>query len=267
MKKSSLSLFISATTLLILSGCIKMDVQQTINMDKTSHIKVVYDASEFVSYMTSMGDSFSEDTTTTDDTTATDDTAVTDDTTTTDSTTTDPNAELLTGFEEACDEFLAQTTWTNPACTSQDYVFTMAGDISLTDSTALTTSKGATGTVYRYDLKELYTQLNAVGESQDQDFSDAALQEQKEFADMSGITLTYTLTMPGTIDKADVGIISEDGTTVSINLFDMAGLESAYVESTVKGMPWLYIGGGILLLVVVVGGVMMNRHAAKRSVL
>lgn len=250
MKKSPLPILIGVATLFLLSGCIKMDVTQTINADKTSHIEVIYDASEFVSYMTSMEDSFEENTTT-------------DESATEDSTTTDLNTEFLTGFEKACDEFLAQTTWTNPTCTSQNYIFTMAGNLSLTDSAALTTSKSATGTVYRYDLKDLYTQLNAVGESQDQDFSDAALQEQKEFANMSGITLTYMLTMPGTFDKADVGTISEDGKTVTINLFDMAGLESAYVESTVTGIPWLYIGGGVLLLVIVVGGVMMMKGKKK----
>jgi len=242
MKKSHLSLLVGVITLLFLSGCIKMNIQQTINADKTSHIEMTYDASEFVSYMTSMGDSFSED-----------------------ATTTDPNADLLASFDEACTTFLAETTWANPTCISQDYVFAMAGDISLADDPALTVGKGATGTVYRYDLKNLYTQLNAVGTSQGQDFSDTSLQEQKEFADMSGITLTYTLTMPGTITKYAVGTLSEDGATVSINLFDMAGLESVYVESTVKGMPWLYIGGGVLLLVVVIGGVTMMKGKKKAT--
>ncbi|MFA6436561.1 MAG: hypothetical protein WCW30_05525 [Candidatus Gracilibacteria bacterium] len=276
MKKSSLPLWVGAITLLLLSGCIKMDVQQTINTDKTSHIEVIYDASELVSYMTSMEDSFSEDSTTTEETTVTDDTTVTDETTpseplTTDeitvtddtAVTTDSNADLLTGFDEACDTFLAETTWTNPTCVAEEYVFTMAGDISLLEDPSLTTNKTPAGTVYRYDLKNLFIQLSAVGMSQDQDFSDAALEEQKQYADMSGITLTYTLTMPGTITKADVGTISEDATSVSINLFDMAGMENAYVESTVKGTPWLYIGGGILLLVVITGGVMMMKGKKK----
>lgn len=234
--KFNRSLFASTVGLvgvMLLSGCIKMDVQQTVNTDGSSHMKVVYDMTGMVESMQSMDDG------------------------------TNPDALSIITPEDAqasCDQFTTETSWANPTCSIEGYVFTMEGDVQL-ESPAFTSSKGLTSTSYNYDLKDLYTQLQAVGDSQGQEFSDTALKEQKEYVEFTGIELTYTLTMPGTITTSDVGTISEDGTNVTINLFDMAELESAHVVSEVKSAPWLWIGGGVGGLIVVLGlvGFMMKK--------
>lgn len=217
--------------LLLLSGCIKMTVNQTIDTDGSSHMEVVYDMTAMVDSVQSMDDG------------------------------SNPDALSIITPEDAqasCDQFASETAWANPTCSIEGYVFTMGGDVQLV-SPEFTTSKGLGGTNYSYDLKNLYTQLQAVGDSQGQEFSDTALKEQKEYVELTGIELTYTLTMPGTITSTDVGTISEDGSSVTIDLFDLADLESAQVVSEVASVPWLWIAIGGGALIVVIGGVVVMK--------
>jgi hypothetical protein len=213
-----------------LGGCIKMNVNQTISDSGKSSIEVIYDMQEFASYMEGMGEEGDE-------------TSLTDE-----------------DMQESCTEFYEQTTWENANCEVADWVFTMSGDVTLSD-----TAWEDTGSTYRYDLKNLYELLNAVGESQDQEFSDEALKEQKDMVELTGIELTYTLTMPGPITKADVGTIQEDDpNTVVVNLFDLADVETAYVESAKGGMnTTMLIVVGAVILVVVAGVVVMATRKKK----
>lgn len=222
--------------LLVLSGCIKMTVTQTLETSGKTHLTVLYDATAMMESIQSMGEAGGEDLP-------------------------EPDPSET---QKACDDFFAKTTWENPTCVIEGYAFTMGGDTTVT-TPAFEATKGVGAMTYRYDLKNIYTLLQAVGEAQGQEFSDTALMEQKDYVEVSGIELTYTLQMPGTITKTDVGTIQEDGSTVMINLFDMAALETAYVESEVKSTPWAFIVGGLVILVVLggVGAMVMKKKKAK----
>lgn len=238
-------------SLLVLSGCIKMTVTQTIENSGKSHVEVVYDATEMMQSL----EGFSDTQEVLDA-----ETAGTEDATTTEDPADDVDTYLVSDedSQKSCDDFYAQTTWENPSCTFEGYVFSMSGDVTLT-APAFEASSGVGGTTYRYDLKNVYDVLSAVSSSQGQDFSDESLKEQKDYVEMTGIELTYTLTMPGTITTTDVGTIQEDGKTVVIDLFELPDYETAFIESKESGTPWLWIGIGALVVVLGVGGFMVMK--------
>jgi hypothetical protein len=231
MKSSKVALSIAAIGMLFFSGCITMDVQHNIQADGASHISVLYDITEMMASLEGLSEEAAQ------------------------GETPDP--------EESCAEFYEKTTWENSNCEINGWIFTMSGDTQLTEPAF--TSNGST---YSYDLKNVYTLLNAVSESQGQDFSDEALTEQKEMVELTGITLTYNVTFPGPISEATVGEIGEDGKTLIINLFDIAETDNASVKGDIDGSsgfnPLLLIGV-LVILALGGGGFMMSKKKKPAS--
>lgn len=210
------------TGLFLVSGCIKMNVTQSIQPSGTAHLRVVYD-------MTAMVESFQD----------------------IDESGQPEDLSIIKPEDAAqsCEDFKSEATWSNATCTVEGYVFTMEGDVQL-ESPAFEVIASLGKTTYQYDLKNLYTLLESVGDSQGQDFSEEGLQTYKDYVEYTGIELTYSLQMPGNITQTNVGEIQDDGSTVVIDLFDMAGMESATVVAEEKNVSWLWIGvgGGVIIL-------------------
>ncbi len=79
---------------------------------------------------------------------------------------------------------------------------------------------------------------------------------------MMGMEFTYTLTMPGTISAAAIGEV--DGNTVTIDLLEVEEGEQLHVTSrTLNLMPTAAIGGGVLLVIIILF-VLLAKHGKRK---
>ena len=147
-------------------------------------------------------------------------------------------------MEVAQENFLSNTTWDNAECEFVDGILIMTGTLDVSD--VLEVTETDSGTLYKYDAKNVYNIFNDVaGEENsisDETMDDSALSEQMD------ISYTFTLTMPGEITSSTVGVI--DGNTVVIDMFDLPDHEHAYVESKEDNKSISGIGAFICIVII-----------------
>lgn len=194
---------------IIMSGCINIDIKQTIEKDGMSEITIEYNVSGMLDMI--------------------------------------PEEDM----DEAQKNFLSNTTWDNAECEFVDGILIMTGSLDVSD--VLEVTETDSGTLYKYDAKNVYNIFNdAAGDENsisDETMNDSALGEQM------GISYTFTLTMPGEITNSTVGVI--DGNTVVIDMFDLPDHEHAYVES--KEDNKLVSGVGAFICIVIILGTALYR--------
>ena len=156
-------------------------------------------------------------------------------------------------MEVAQENFLSNTTWDNAECEFVDGILIMTGTLDVSD--VLEVTETDSGTLYKYDAKNVYNIFNDVaGEENsisDETMDDSALSEQMD------ISYTFTLTMPGEITSSTVGVI--DGNTVVIDMFDLPDHEHAYVESKEDNKSISGIGA-FICIVIILGTVLYRKR-------
>jgi len=187
-----------------ISGCIKIDVTQKINGDGSSSIQVVYDLSAIYNISSSFGNL------------------------------TNSTGSFTNTSAQTCTSFYNTTRWQNPNCTvTQDFKIILSGTVSLSNDPYFNITNSVPYINYRYDAKDVLNILSNSSQNQSQNFTDAGLTGLKA---LPGSEFTYSLQMPGTITKADVGKIY--GNTVAINVFDLIGKQHDYIESQDINYLW-----------------------------
>ena len=157
-------------------------------------------------------------------------------------------SELENNFTQACSRFYEKTTWKNANCkVTDDYKIIMSGELSLKDNTAFEISRSIPYITYKYDIKNIYSILSDVSESQEQEISDIELNKTEPTNGLMGMELKYILEMPGKITKADMGEIEDN--RITIDMIDMVEKEHIYVESQELNLLWDL---GIVLFILVV---------------
>lgn len=155
-------------------------------------------------------------------------------------------------MNEGQENFLSNTTWDNAECEYVDGILVMTGTLDVSDLLEVTETDS--GTLYKYDAKNVYNIFNDVaGEENsisDEEMGDSAMAEQM------GISYTFTLTMPGEITSSTVGVI--DGNTVVIDMFDLPEHEHAYVESKEDNKSISGIGA-FICIVIILGTVLYRK--------
>jgi len=156
-------------------------------------------------------------------------------------------------LDEGKENFLSNTTWENAECEYVDGILVMTGTLDVSD--VLEVRETDSGTLYKYDAKNVYNIFNDVAGEEDsisdETMSDSAMAEQM------GISYTFTLTMPGEITSSTVGVI--DGNTVVIDMFDLPGHEHAYVESREDNKSISGIGA-FICIVIILGTVLYRKQ-------
>jgi len=214
---------------ILVSGCINLEINQTIRQDGTSSVELAYNLSNIADMARAMNG-------------------------------TGPDIdEMRENMTYTCDEIREKARWSNVHCSVSDGPrITISGELDLSNSEALAITSDGSSTTYRYNVKDIYNTLSDVGEPQGQEnVTDEQIQQAKRMAAMMNIRMDYTLKMPGKITSADIGEVNGD--TVSMSLFDLAGRDAVYVESELSaGMdPALMAGIAVVIVIVVVAMVAM----------
>ncbi|MDP3970750.1 MAG: hypothetical protein Q8P90_03545 [bacterium] len=222
-RKTVYSIGFMLASVLLLGGCIKMDMQQTINKDGSSHVKIVNDLTAFGEFSqlddASLG--------------AAGDTAAGDEL-----------SQITENLDSACDDFYADTTMENAVCVRDEYIITMEGDLQLTED-IFDVKKSLPYITYSYDATNAFALMNETGGEQSKQLDETAISEAKASADLIGMELNYTLTMPAPITNSSVGVVTAN--QVVIDVFDLSGEEAIYIESQDLNWAWI-IGGSVILL-------------------
>ncbi|MCX8190479.1 MAG: hypothetical protein N3F05_04630 [Candidatus Diapherotrites archaeon] len=193
-------LVFSIIFLIVVSGCIKLNVNQQIRSDGTSRIEMVYDMSGLYEMAKSQGGDTSE---------------------------------MDANMANMCKNFNSDGKLKNAKCeVTSDYKVIASGEFVMAEhsvfSKAFKVNHSIPYTTYQFDAKAIFNGLPGSG-SADTNFSEASLRQLKQSAGLMGIVMTYNVEMPGQITKAEVGEIK--GNIVSINIFDLVDREHAYIES------------------------------------
>ena len=156
-------------------------------------------------------------------------------------------------MDEAQENFLLNTTWDNAECEFVDGILIMTGSLDVSD--VLEVTETDSGTLYKYDAKNVYNIFNEAADDENS-ISDETMGD-SELGEQMGISYTFTLTMPGEITNSTVGVI--DGNTVVIDMFDLPDHEHAYVESkedkkSVSGI------GAIICIVIILGTALYRKR-------
>jgi len=210
-------------SVILISGCINLELNQTIRADGTSSVELVYDLSNIADMAQSMNG-------------------------------TGPDVDAIRqNMSVTCNEIGDKTRWSNVQCSvSDDLKITIKGELDLRNSDALVITTTDSKTTYRYSVKDVYNTLSDVSEPQGQEeVNDEQIQQAKQMAAMMNIKMDYTLKMPGKITRADVGEVNDD--TVTISLFDLAGRDAVYVESELSaGLDTTIIIGIVVVIIIIV---------------
>lgn len=212
--------------LVLLSGCIKLDIYQTIDISGNSFVTTVTN-------MTSFSDIQST-----------------------------PGMENMS-LEDMCESFYNVTSLTNPTCSISGFVVTTGGELSLAnDSSFEIITNGET--TYKYDMRRMLDLIFEGGDQPGfETLDEQSLQQMSVTAALFGAELNYNLDMPGPIISADVGIITGNSLTVSV--FELLGRQNAFVESRGPGegfnfdLTTIIMIAVVVVMVVIVIAVVFNR--------
>jgi len=225
MKKVLVLLLIS---LLLFSGCIRFHINQKIHSNLDSDYEIKMDLSGLVGFIKSMPSD-------------------------------DPDSikDFDANFSKMCDGFKEEdiAEFENFKCEvdMENYIMIMSGTKSLKDDESITVEYGLFNT-YKFDVSkgrdvlesvnsDSLTGMDSSGALNTGEMDDAMLQQMKAM----GFEMTYTLEMPGTITKSDIGEIKDN--KLEVDLLALSGDETFYVES--EELNPVY-GGGIALAVIIV---------------
>lgn len=196
--------------LILSSGCISLEIKQTMNRDGTSSLEIVYDLSKIKEMYEAMASEQE-----------------------------DSGMDFTSGFEEnftnMCEQLQqdvesGEGRLTNVKCrTTDDYKVIISGDVPQVPGDGFKVVQSFPYTTYIYDTKEIYKTMSGMGESQGQELSDESLRQAKAMYGMMNIEMKYIIVMPGTIVRADIGEI--EGNRVVMDMLDFAEKKSVYVES------------------------------------
>lgn len=237
------------SAVVLTTGCFKVDIQHAIKKDGSSHVTMVNDVSalENLDGLNDLSLGGVSDVT---------DGGV--DTT-----------EVEANLDSACDDFYKETTLENPNCTRDGYIITMEGDTQLTEE-MFTVKKSIPYVTYSYNAANVFSILGDTGGEQSEQLSSDAIKEAKAGAELVGMELHYTVTMPATVASAAVGEIDAETNTVTIDVFDVVDQPEAMITAQALNWMWLVIVGGVLialvLVAVVVLMVMMKRRKKASAV-
>jgi len=211
-------------SVILVSGCINMEIRQKIRADGISEMQLTYDLSAITQLPDQLGDA----------------------------TVTPPDIdELRQNVTQTCDEFSADAGWSNVQCSvTDDFKVLISGEYSLKDSPALEITPSLLSTTYRYNVKNVYNTLSDVSETQGQEFSEDQLEQAKSMAGLMNMKMEYVIEMPGAITHADIGEV--EGNTVTIDIFDLAGTGDVYVESQETNIALLGAVAGIVVIILIV---------------
>lgn len=249
MNKRILMVLLGALPIIALGGCMKVSVDQVVQPDGSSHVRIVNDISAIAGLgdLNDMSLGGLEDSA-------------------------NVEAADLGEFEEnlnsACDDFYRDTTLQNPNCARADYVITMEGDLQIPEE-QFKVKKSLPYKTYSYNAQYVFDVLGETGGEQSQQFNKEKLTEAKAGADLIGMTLSYTVTMPGKeVIAASIGDI--DQTTVTMDIFDLIGEDEVMVESQELNWLWIILGiglliGGLMIAIVVLVVVMKSKRKKKSN--
>jgi len=204
----------------LMSGCIKLTINQVINADGSSEVQVIYD----MSALSAMAQAFANESADGEDAS-------------------DSKSEM----EESCAGFYNSTSLQNPRCSvTDDLKVVMSGETSLDGNPAFKVSRSIPYVTYTFDAKAVNSILSDVGDAQGQSFDTDQLKQAKAAAGAMGMSFTYVVQMPGTIYEADAGTIEED--KITIDIFDMLDSENVYIKSRELNLLWDI---GLIVIVVI----------------
>jgi hypothetical protein len=212
MKKIALVL---VALIILFSGCVKLHVNQKIHSNLDSDYEVKMDLSGFANAAKSMGSMYS-----------------------------DSSSNFIEEFDKnfagMCNdiqennEFIKELSDFKCSVDVEKHTLTFSGTRSLKDDSSLTVERGLFNK-YIYDVskgKEFLSSMNS-GNNQNllnsTQLSAEELEAQKAYLKSMGFEMVYTLEMPGTITKTEIGEIKDN--KVVIDLLDLTGKENFYVES------------------------------------
>ncbi len=242
--------FTLASLPLIAAGCINVNLDQTIEKDGSSAVTIENDLSQ----LASLGDLDDSSFGAAEGLPAS-----------------DKISEFTENISTACDDFDSETALERPVCEVRDNVVTMSGNIQLSEE-VFEVKKSIPYTTYRYDLKNAFSLLRETGGDQAEQLDRDGIKEMKAGADLIGMKMTYSLTMPAEISSADVGDIN--GTQLEVDIFDLVDDEGLYVEAQDLNWSWIIMLTLILLfgfvifvvvVVLVIRSKMKKRKAAKQQ--
>lgn len=182
--------------LLVFSGCIQVHITQKIHSNYNSDVEIEMDMSGIAGMMDSMDSNYCDD----------------------------------------LDEEGIKTMLSNFKCEvdKENYIAKFSGTFSLIGTGALKIEPGLFNTKYIYDAskgQEFLDSMNSSDSDIDSPIGDYSEMTEAQIKQMKamGVELTYTVEMPGTITKTEVGEIKDN--KVVIDLLEASGKENYYIES------------------------------------
>ena len=216
---------------ILLAGCINLEIKQKIDRVGNSNIEIVFDMSKLVEpFKESVSQYCSE---------------------------VSEEKDSKEGFMKSCDDFNEKTKLKNPKCSvTEDYKIVMSGELALGGET-FKVVKSIPYITYTYDAKHIEKLVSeSVGGSKNLGIPSEDLGESSDFGnfglspEMLGIKATYTLEMPGKIVKADFGEIKDN--KLIMDLIELQDKDKALVESQELNLTWLIAGGAVLFMIVII---------------
>lgn len=222
----------------VLTGCVTIDINHKINSDGTSFIEVVYNMSGMYASLAGMG-------------------------------------EAMGGsgapFEDSCQGVdFSNSIIIDGVCETRDgYLMVLKGKLP---ASALVGFEETT-TGYNYDIRSIYSVLNSLNSAsasttggESDEISDEFLSDANNKMMLSAFT--YTIEMPTKVVDTTIGTIK--GKKVTIDMYELPDVESAFIESDNTGsfaldnQMMIIIGIVIIAIIIVVLLLVMKKKGPKK---
>ncbi|MBC8495512.1 hypothetical protein H8D36_05130 [archaeon] len=224
----------------VLTGCVTIDVNHKINSDGTSSIEVIYNMSGMYASLAGMGEAMG-------------------------------GSEVP--FEDSCQGVdFSNSIIIDGICETRDgYLMVLKG--KLPASALVGFEETATG--YNYDIRSIYSVLNSLNSAsasatsgESDDISDEFLSDANNKMMLSAFT--YTIEMPTKIVDATIGTMK--GKKVTIDMYELPDVESAFIESESAGsgsfaldnQMMIIIGIVIIVIIIVILLLVIKKKGPKK---
>ncbi len=215
--------------LLVFSGCIQVHITQKIHSNYNSDVSIEMDMSGIAGMMDSM-----------------------------DSNSPDSSTSSFSSYCDDLDEEGIKSMLSNFKCEvdEENYIAKFSGTFSLIGTGALKIEPSLFSTKYIYDAskgQEFLDSMNSNDSDIDSPIGDYSEMTEAQIKQMKamGVELIYTVEMPGTITKTEVGEIKDN--KVVIDLLEASGKENYYIESEESNLvPIIAIAVAVILVLALV---------------
>ena len=230
MKKALLIILL--VSVLLFSGCIKLYINQKIHSNYDTDLEIIMDMSGMAGLMQGVDQNTSF-------------------------------ADSCKQFEEQSEDSPNELADFKCEVDEENYIIKLSGTTSLEDTGTLEIERSFLTTKYKYDASKGKDYLDSLGDSDSTstpssiDFSQEMTEEQLQQMKAMGIEMVYTIEMPGTITKTDVGEIKDN--KVVIDMMTLSGKENVYVESEEFNLAPIGMIIGIIVIGILLGIIMRNR--------